>query len=237
MNTNSNLAEAALWQMPNFVCIQDLNSKYLVCNKNFLKVSGYKTLDSILGTTDGDLKCEAAECAAIFREQDLEVIKNKPQIVLNIHKYADGIIRTFLTQKMPFKNNAGLIVGCIDQSTEINIPALTQLGLTALNLNKNNGKAKSSSILLLSNGHEKYKISKRESDCLFYLLRGKTVKEIAKILKLSPRTVEVYVSNVKLKLGCSSKSEVINRAIEEGLMATIPVGVLPNSLSRLIKLG
>ncbi len=50
------------------------------------------------------------------------------------------------------------------------------------------------------------KLSPREVECIFHFSQGKTAKEIARILSISPRTVEDYIKNVKLKTGQSSKS-------------------------------
>lgn len=50
------------------------------------------------------------------------------------------------------------------------------------------------------------KLSPREVECIFHFSQGKTTKEIAKILSISPRTVEDYIKNVKLKTRQSSKS-------------------------------
>lgn len=55
--------------------------------------------------------------------------------------------------------------------------------------------------------------TKRESECLFLLARGATIKKMAQILGLSPRTVEMYVNNLKYKLGVSYKSELVQKAI------------------------
>lgn len=52
-------------------------------------------------------------------------------------------------------------------------------------------------------------LSARERDCLKYLLLGKTAKETGLLMKLSFRTVEYYFENIKDKLGCYSKRELI----------------------------
>lgn len=57
-------------------------------------------------------------------------------------------------------------------------------------------------------------LSKRETECLFYLLDGCTAKEIAAPLKLSHRTVERYIENMKNKLGCSTVSELIVKVLQ-----------------------
>lgn len=54
-------------------------------------------------------------------------------------------------------------------------------------------------------------LSKREAQCLYYLLQGKTAKQIAQCLYLSHRTIEEYVNQVRLKMGFNNKYELISR--------------------------
>ncbi len=56
-------------------------------------------------------------------------------------------------------------------------------------------------------------LSNRQIECCSLLLSGKTSKEIAKLLGLSTRTVEYYLSNIKTKLQCSNKAELIAKLI------------------------
>lgn len=53
------------------------------------------------------------------------------------------------------------------------------------------------------------KLTKREIECLRYLLLGYTAKETAKNLTLSSRTVETHINNIKHKLNCFSKRKII----------------------------
>lgn len=57
-------------------------------------------------------------------------------------------------------------------------------------------------------------LSKRQLECLWWLTRNKTAKEIAKILNLSHRTVEDYISQIKIKLTCSTKQELVEYAFQ-----------------------
>lgn len=61
----------------------------------------------------------------------------------------------------------------------------------------------------------------RELDCAIELLKGKTIKEIAKKLKLSPRTAEHHVEHIKTKLSCKKKSELIELLSLAGLLDMI----------------
>jgi DNA-binding CsgD family transcriptional regulator len=56
-------------------------------------------------------------------------------------------------------------------------------------------------------------LSRREVECVEYLVRGKSLKGIGKILGLSHRTVEFYLDNIKTKLSIHSKEELIDKAI------------------------
>lgn len=56
------------------------------------------------------------------------------------------------------------------------------------------------------------KLSSREKECLKWHVKGKTAKETAQMLKLSSRTVEFYFENIKDKLGCFSKHELLKTA-------------------------
>lgn len=53
------------------------------------------------------------------------------------------------------------------------------------------------------------RLTKREIDCANLLAQGRTYKEIAKIYKLSPRTIEEHSYNIRQKLKCKNKSELI----------------------------
>lgn len=57
--------------------------------------------------------------------------------------------------------------------------------------------------------NESIYFTRRETECILHLLDGKTVVETARSLQLSARTVEYYVSNMKLKMSCSSKREML----------------------------
>lgn len=53
-------------------------------------------------------------------------------------------------------------------------------------------------------------LSTREVECAYLLSIGKTAKEISVILNIQPRTAEAHIFNVKIKLDCHYKDELIN---------------------------
>lgn len=54
-------------------------------------------------------------------------------------------------------------------------------------------------------------LSKREAQCLYYLFRGQSAKEIAKNLQLSPRTIESFIETIKRKTGIHNKTKLIEK--------------------------
>ncbi len=64
-------------------------------------------------------------------------------------------------------------------------------------------------------------LSKRETECLYFLSKGNTIKEIGKSLMISPRTVEVYIQNAKMKTQLKSKTELLDLFEKEGLKDAI----------------
>ena len=59
------------------------------------------------------------------------------------------------------------------------------------------------------------KITEAESKCLYHLARGYTMKQIARNLNISPRTVEGHINNIKRKTGYTLRSDLIKFFSEE----------------------
>ena len=64
-----------------------------------------------------------------------------------------------------------------------------------------------------------HNLTQRERDVLALLVEGKTNKEIAQTLYLSPSTVRDYVSQILAKLGVSNRTEAAALAVQQGLVS------------------
>lgn len=76
------------------------------------------------------------------------------------------------------------------------------------NVSRLNGKYMEQFQMRLHN-HLTASLTEQQVTCLYHVIHGKTAKEIAKILRLSYRTVEEHLDNLKNKLHCKTKHELI----------------------------
>lgn len=61
-------------------------------------------------------------------------------------------------------------------------------------------------------------LTRREREVLRLVATGQTNREIAKDLFVSTRTVDMHLRNVLRKLGCSSRTAAVRRAVEIGVL-------------------
>lgn len=63
----------------------------------------------------------------------------------------------------------------------------------------------------------KYRLSRRETEIISLIKEGIQNKEIAEILSLSQQTIETHRKNIHVKLGVTSRIELVNKAYEMNL--------------------
>lgn len=227
-------------QMPGLWGCKDKNSVFTYANKEYTKLVGIgeNNMD-IIGKTDADVPCEINNCVELFWQQDKEVMLTEKRMrVLDIHPFAGGKWKALITTKAPLydKDDGNKLIGTIFQATDITNTSMIELGsmlskiteeITPEFFNKNS--------YLLSTETQKIKLSPRESECLFFTLRGKTAKQIAKYLNISYRTVEDYLNTLKDKFSSKNKYELIDRAIQAGFLNTIPESIFCTQLSIVLR--
>lgn len=65
---------------------------------------------------------------------------------------------------------------------------------------------------LVPSGMTNISLTTQEKRCLRLYINNNTAKQVAVMLNLAPRTVESYLENIKVKMQCSYKLELINGA-------------------------
>lgn len=210
---------------------KDINLKYVLINDYAAKMAGYTSSEvSFRGVTDPEIPCKTAELADVVARDDRTVLRTARSIKsINFSCYANNEWRLLLTQKSPFKNCHGQIIGICGQSIDITGCGFIRTAYMIFEKDKKlfgNHQTPNQSYYTLKETIEDYRLSVRESECLFYLIRGKTSKEIASILNISFRTVEKHFERLKYKMNCFNRSEIIEKAICEGLGNIMPKSAL-----------
>lgn len=92
----------------------------------------------------------------------------------------------------------------------------------AIDARKDNGQGIKSLIAYgLGSKHGNAYFTRREAECMVLLLKGKAINSVANILKLSPRTVEYYIKNMKAKLGCRTKFDLVDLVYASEFMKNV----------------
>lgn len=209
---------------PGNVYWKNLEGIYLGCNDRQVEALGFTSRDQWIGNTihqivPRNLPVEIAENVDAI--DNLIMQTGVGRCITELGPSYNGGLCYYLSTKFPLRNKSGKIVGLFGISNEIiNGDLKSAQGMLAdagLPLNDWIGqrnyffpKSKKQSVTDL--------LSKREIECIYYLVRGMTARQIGEELDLSHRTVEFYLERVKAKLKCSTKSELIARAIDEKLI-------------------
>lgn len=207
-----------LFSSAQFVSQKNLESQLTDCNELFLRYVGHKSLSNVEGLTDYDLPWAAY--ADIYHQHEIDTINGKVYSLISFACDSHGRQFLALQIKVPALNSQKQIVGVNCYVREVINSGISSLIYQQAKLDKNN------ELFYVGNPFEKFNLSKREEECLYFLIRGKSSKEIGRILNLSPRTVEHYIDNIKGKFGCDSKRNLIAKAIDAGYLYVIPDGVL-----------
>ncbi len=222
--------DSIIESLPDPVFWQDLNLVIQGCNKHMAKLFGFNTTDAMVGTTPLEFRCKAAESAPKFMELDKRTMET--QQILNsiiIDIFADDVSSAHLVKKSPILDD-GQVVGVLTQGISLNQNTpLVDIGVHLARIDAKR-HSNQTACYMLKDQVDDFKLSNRETECLFYLMRGKTMREIADFLFLSPRTAEFHVATMKQKMNCQTKSELIEKSIANGYMNIIPKRLLSRRL-------
>ena len=83
---------------------------------------------------------------------------------------------------------------------------------------------------MLNSEHSPIQLPIHQQECLFFLIRGKTIEQIAKIFNLSIHIVESYIEYIQHKLGCTNTSQIVEKAIDSGFLYYIPENLLKQNI-------
>ncbi len=192
-------------QIPGAIAWKDVSLRYQGANKKLLLELKLEHEQQLIGRCDSELTQGTTEIMDFFKQLDLQALQGHSVEVLH-HLSDANNDRTYFLQKVPLRDQQTQIIGLIYYCTPWTQPdLLTTLSKIDQQYQPQLECAQHYSLIQHDNPAA---LSKRELECLFLQLRGKTAREIAAILNLSRRTIEFYADNIKNKLGCQNKAEV-----------------------------
>jgi DNA-binding CsgD family transcriptional regulator len=208
--------ESLLWLPGQFgVFWKDCEGRYLGCNDVAAEKARLTSRHDVVDRTDFDIDTLLKDEAVQIREGDQQVLSEKKSLYFLHSATGANSENFFLTVKAPLYNQEHQLVGVYGTDTFINIydqdsylPLLLKLGISVNKISSIKDRIKNN--FKKSNAEN---LTHRQLDCLYYLVRGMTIKEIAATLELSSKTVEHYLQTIKEKLHCYKKSQLITKAL------------------------
>ncbi len=225
-----------LHDLPFLIIAKDTQSRYLSLSNVFSKLVGWKTFEEAIGKTDYDIPCQASEFAEYFIETDKKIFSTEKKLVtLDIMPYSTGLMLV-LGERNILKNEKNETIGLISHGIDVSNIRAYRPYLSMHKIDNNlSRKNISTASYILSGEHCPLLLSNRQQECLFLLVRGKTIKEIGRILKISPRTVEDHMNAIKSKMDCYTKSQLIEKAIDSGFLYYVPRKIQENEFDEIKK--
>jgi len=218
--------------LPVVAAYKDKESRFVSVTSYCKKVLGFQAKDDICGLTDSEIPCGVSEKSSEFRLQDIEVMSGKDLSILDVHEYADGGFRSFITRKTRTVGENGAVTGVVCVGREVcEQEWLAVIQTLTEDMSPFHEKG-SLSWEISGKPFGAFGLSPRLSECLFWMIRGKTAQEMASQMGLSRRTVESYTEDLKNKMCCEKKSEIVEKAVEAGCLYKIPQNVLSRGAFR-----
>lgn len=172
--------------VPISVYLKDKCGRYLFCNAYFVRAAGAVQAKYLIGKTDYDMPW--AETAAQLIQNDRRAIEEGAITVEEIAKLNDGKKHKLLSTKSRFVEPSGETIGSVGISLDF-----TSFKKNELLLDRH---------WLQDITQKNIDLTQREVECINWMIKGKSAAEIAILLKLSRRTIESHINNIKYKTQC-----------------------------------
>lgn len=201
------MKEQVLEQLNLYIWAKDKNYRYLYCNENYARAAGLDSPNQIVGKSDDQMPWR--HLADFFKAGDYGVLEGNTRV--NAVEVTDTInkVKDILVTESQLSLNNGKCVGVVGSFVDI----------TGKHLVKKTGfyDAFNHRYYLGAEDFENTYLTEREILIFKRILLGDTAQQAATILKISPKTVEGYIDNIKNKLQAKSRGEIIATAIQFGL--------------------
>ncbi|MBX9587203.1 MAG: LuxR family transcriptional regulator [Gammaproteobacteria bacterium] len=203
--------------------------KIIYANNAMRNFVGSTSLYEIQEKTDFDFRWE--QFAPLYLRHEQDTLEGKNYVALYPGCDYQGVETLFICHRAIVTNDFGELDGVLTHTYILQDRKHLELS-NLINTEINNATLEHFTV---GKGNDEIYLTKREREVLFYFLRGKSCKEIGRILDISHRTVEVHVSTLKLKFRSNSKSELTAKAISVGFLYDIPTSLFHKNLADTLK--
>lgn len=212
-----------------YACILDKNSNIILMNDKHIAIIGQKDKKNVLGY---GYECYRGvqDCALeSFYAQDKCLIEQKKTLrFLSYRLYADKKWHLLIGSKSCFFDKNGEAVEIFSESKDITNYKLVDISRFVyascyVGTKKSNFNGFE---LIIKDDQDDVGLTQKECIILFFLLRGKSFREISELISRSEKTVTFHIENMKVKFNVSSKSSLIEKAICLGYMNMLPQALI-----------
>lgn len=187
-----------------YVYLKSVDGTYIYANEKFVHISGMATLEEIIGKTDYDLAWR--DQAKDNEAADREVFAGKTIIKADKTQIrATGFAR-IIESKCPFRCDRGEIIGLLGNFFDCD---------NRLILETTGSFDEKKHRLYLEFIPEW--LSLKEVRVCFYLIHGFSAQRIAEKTGTSVSTVRFHIENIKEKMQCANKNEIVEIAMKTGV--------------------
>ncbi|MDR3443047.1 MAG: LuxR C-terminal-related transcriptional regulator [Legionella sp.] len=185
-------------------------------NEESALMCGFTSANDAIGKSLFDVSDEKSathlinNCAEVINSNSAKIFEEQ-----NIRK--DGLSLQFLSIKCPWYDETNEIIGVFGCSIVLGTHSLAASLSAVMELNLfdyDTIPSRTTNPTRNLKSTTTY-LSKRELECLHLTIKGYTAKRIGRELGISHRTVEEYLVNIRIKIGASSKAELIEMTIDE----------------------
>lgn len=213
----------------NFAAAKDISSRVIWTNQFTARLFHYDNPLDFIGRRDNEIPL-IADLAEQFIEDDNTAMSGKVQVFIERTRvrYLGDI--EVLTTKIPIYDDSHQVSGTFYTAIPIKDTLFDQFFYQIGMDNTPNSPTRQ-----IISVDTKRKLSIREMEVLFFTLRGKSAKVIARCLNISMRTAEAHLHNIKLKFGCHNKQQLIDCATSEGYVNLIPETLIQSEHLRYVQ--
>jgi DNA-binding CsgD family transcriptional regulator len=218
--------------LPGIWCVVDNKSRYVFYNKAFRIFFEVDQLeeDFLIGKTRDKLPDNINKPIERFLYTDKMALKSKKD-VRAIHTYIGKNREWVVVEviKRPILNCNGeveaIVIRYIDQTSNHHLDLAMAI---AKKVHQQNNESLGVKILILNN-KKCMKLKPKESECLFYIMRGVSYRQISEVQKVSYRTVVEQVQRLKLKFNASTRGDLLIKALSSACFINAPASMFNKS--------